>query len=178
MIQSTLRACAMAAILLVAATSAALANYATCGAQVISAEEISCPDGSMPSFHYGNPPASVPTGGTGNAATAAALRTTFIGIWHTPMEGTGYGHGADVPGASSMDGKISLRAGDLTLAPGGAFTWNTLSPGFGRWLRLIDYPVWDFLLIDSGGTRWRGHLEKDGRLKLQRDEQHMIYCTR
>ena len=178
MIDSSLRAFAMAALLLAVANSAALANYATCGTQVISAEEIACPDGSLPSFHYGNPPASKSTGGMANPAQTEALRHTFIGVWHTPMEGTGYAHGSDVPGATAMDGRISLRAGDLTLAPGGAFTWNTLRPGFGRWVRLIDNEDWDFLLIDSGGTRWRGRLEKSGRLKLQRDEQHVIYCTR
>ena len=168
----------MTAILLIAATSAALANYATCGAKVVSVDEVSCPDGSVPNFHYGNPPALPSTDGATNSAQAEEQRHTFIGIWRTPMEGVGYGHGVDVPGATSMDGKISLRAGELTLAPGGAYTWNTLSPGFGRWLRLVDNEDWDVLLIDSGGTRWRGHLEKDGRLKLQRDEQHVIFCTR
>jgi hypothetical protein len=178
LIQSTLRAFATAAILLAAAHSAALANYATCGAQVVSAEELSCPDGSMPSFHYGNPPTAAPRAAPSNSLEAQRQRRSFIGVWHTPMEGTGYAHGSDVPGATSMDGRISLRAGDLTLAPGGAFTWNTLSPGFGRWIRMLDNEDWDFLMIDVGGARWRGHLEKDGRLKLMRDEQHIIFCIR
>jgi hypothetical protein len=173
---SALRVCALAAILLLAGHARALANYATCGDQVVAADEVTCPDGSVPNFHYGNPPAPAAKIGAGNPG--AAQQHGFLGVWHTPMEGVGYAHGSDVPGATAMDGRISLRAGDLTLAPGGAFTWNTLTPGFGRWIRLEDNEDWDILLIDSGGARWRGHLESDGRLKLARDEQHVIYGVR
>jgi hypothetical protein len=167
------RICGFVVMLLLAAAPAAWASYSTCGDQIVGPDTVRCEDGSIPSFRYGDAPEAL-------AAPKAAQprQSGFLGVWHTSLQGVGYAHGSDIPGYTSMDGRVSLRAGDLTIGANGAYVWNTLSPGFGRWLRLLDVEDWDFLMVDSGGTRWRGHLEADGRLKLQRDEQHIIYGTR
>ncbi len=163
-------------LLTASASHSARAAFQTCGGVMVSNDVIRCPNGEIPSYAYGNPPApTLPA--ESKAATSSNVKTRFLGVWHTGVEGIGHAGPGDVAGSSAMEGaKISLRAGDITIAPNGAFVWNTLTGSFGRWVALID--GWDFLLIEQAGHDWHCKIDTDGRLLMSMDPQHELHATR
>jgi hypothetical protein len=151
------------------------AAYQTCGGQKVDNDIVRCPDGSIPSYAYGDPPAPKLAAPPRKAASSDP-RQRFLGIWHTPVEGIGHQTPFDVPGSSAIDTNISLRAGDLTIAANGAFVWNTLTGSYGRWIAFRE-GYWDFMLIDTRGTSWRGRVEDDGRVRLRLGDT-LVFGTR
>ena len=57
----------------------------------------------------------------------ANLEGTICTLWHGPMEGRNYGHRWKILDEHSFD-----PAHDLTLSPGGAWTWNSQKPNLHR----------------------------------------------
>lgn len=163
-------------ILIVPLATPALASWQSCAGQPIDQDAIRCPDGSIPNFEYGDPPIGAQPGhGSDASSAAAAMRFPWVGVWHTEEPGLGQSRADDIPGASTLDTKAGLRAGDLTLAPNGAFIWNRMQATWGRWIEAS--PPWDIVMYDSSGTkRWRARIEQ-GRLRLEQGDT-ITYGTR
>lgn len=137
----------------------AFASWQSCGGQALDETEIRCPDGSIPNFEYGDPPVPVKRGVQAEDGGNQAQRFPWVGVWHTREEGLGQSRVDDIPGASTLGMGAGLRAGDLTLAPNGAFVWNRLRATWGRWIPA--QPPWQIVMYDSSGTqRWLARVEQ------------------
>lgn len=120
---------AVAAAAWLCPAGAARASWQSCGGKPIDETQVRCPDGGIPSFMTGDPPA------TGPAASAPVkTQVGVFGIWHTDRPGTAYRNGVDVPGAYALGTSPGLAAGDLTIGESGNFVWNTDSALSGPWI--------------------------------------------
>ena len=179
----------LSTLLAAPALSRARAASFVCGDEPVAVDTLRCPDGSIPNYSYFvEPPAEEKDETKTDSLTAlqdemtraknaAANQGGLFGIWHTPLSGTPYAHTYDVPGSSSLNITPSLRPGDLTIASNESYVWNQSTGLWGPWIKW-KRGDWDIMLITGGKQNWRARLESDGRLKLQLDDEHIVYGTR
>jgi len=137
------------------------AGYPTCAGKPVEDDLLRCPDGTIPSYSYGNRP--LDTTGT---QKPKQLDRHFTGIWHTDVPGVSFRYPFDIQGASYLSSDIGTGAGDITIAPNGHFVWNTLRGAYGPWVLTEPGSVWQFIATDElTDARWRGNVV-DGKLHL------------
>jgi hypothetical protein len=166
----------LAVVMLAIGSAPSRAAYQSCGGQVVEIDAARCPDGAIPSYNPGPAPAApAPPKSSGQVLNDAGTHLVITGIWHTGVPGLGYRSAMDVPGSYLLEIPPGLGAGDLTIAPNGAFIWNTLRGISGRWIATPgDYPF--TLLDETNHKRWHAVLV-DGVLKLW-DEHDTLFGHR
>ena len=138
----------------------AQANYQTCADKFVSMDIVRCPDGAVPHYNIGDPPAApsaAPSAAPGRQQAKPTSPESEIdslyGVWHTNRPGTSYMTAMDVPGSYLLAAKPGLAQGDLTISPNGSFVWNTFSGTSGRWVRSEKTSI--VLYDESTRTKWR-----------------------
>lgn len=136
----------------------AQANYQTCADKFVGMDVVRCPDGAVPHYNTGNPPAA-PGAATGQQtkpatpASPASEISPLYGVWHTDRPGASYMNALDIPGSYLLAARPGLAQGDLTISPNGTFVWNTFSGTSGRWVRGDKAGI--VLYDESSHIRWR-----------------------
>ncbi len=147
----------LAALVVLAAMSPlrAQANYQTCADKFVSLEIVRCPDGSVPHYTLGDPPAAAGMAGMARppAKSGNPDISELFGVWHTNRPGESYMNALDVPGSYLLAAKPGLGQGDLTISPNGTFVWNSFSGTSGRWVRGEKAGL--VLYDESTRTKWR-----------------------
>lgn len=138
----------------------AQANYQTCADKFVAMDLVRCPDGSVPHFNIGDPPASPAAAAAGKQAKPTTEIAGLYGIWHTNRPGASYANAMDVPGSYLLAARPGLAQGDLTISPNGTYVWNTFSGSSGRWTRGEKDAV--VLYDDSTRSKWRVVAAGDG----------------
>ncbi len=117
---------------------------------------VRCPDGAVPHYNIGDPPAAAgaaPTRPQAKPGSPATEIDGLFGVWHTNRPGASYMTGMDVPGSYLLASKPGLAQGDLTISPNGTYVWNTFSGTSGRWVRAEKVGI--VLYDESTRTKWR-----------------------